>query len=328
MNYNPNYDPTTAPLALKPTSNGPWIMAFLALAGAAGGRLLAAPGTPARPRRTRRRRRRRAQAAEAEKTELAQKVEKLETEKTELATAKEELSKDVQAKTGELEQLKGTYDKLEDKMKDEIAKGDIRLSQSGGKLRVDLVDKILFDSGEAVISKRGEGVLSRVGAVLAAMDDKQIQVSGHTDSNPISEKLAPQFPTNWELSVSRAVNVVRFLEEKASVPAKNLTATGYGQYHPIASNKSAAGRARNRRIEILLTPSLDPKAIAKSKLRVAEAEAQAKADAKEPKEIKETKETKVAKADAPSKSSKPAKASKEPSPKAKSAKSSSSKHHH
>ena len=106
-------------------------------------------------------------------------------------------------------------------MKDEIAKGDIRLSQSGGKLRVDLVDKILFDSGEAVISKRGEGVLARVGAVLATIDDKQIQVSGHTDSNPISEKLAAQFPTNWELSVARAINVVRFLEEKASVPAKN-----------------------------------------------------------------------------------------------------------
>ena len=326
MNYNPNFDPTTAPLALKPKSNGPWIVAFLALAGAgAGGYMLYQGRQHAREDATAATQR--AQAAEAEKTELAQKVEKLESEKTELATAKEELSKDVQAKTGELEQLKGTYDKLEDKMKDEIAKGDIRLSQSGGKLRVDLVDKILFDSGEAVISKRGEGVLSRVGAVLAAMDDKQIQVSGHTDSNPISEKLTPQFPTNWELSVSRAVNVVRFLEEKASVPAKNLTATGYGQYHPIASNKSAAGRARNRRIEILLTPSLDPKAIAKSKLRVAEAEAQAKADAKEPKEIKETKETKVAKADAPSKSAKPAKASKEPSPKAKSAKSSSSKHH-
>jgi chemotaxis protein MotB len=176
--------------------------------------------------------------------------------------------------------LKGTYDKLEEKMKDEIDKGDIRLSQSGGKLRVDLVDKILFDSGEAVISKRGEGVLSRVGGVLATMDDKQIQVSGHTDSNPISEKLAPQFPTNWELSVTRAVNVVRFLEEKANVPAKNLIATGYGQHHPIASNKSAAGRARNRRIEILLTPSLDPKAMAKSKLRAAEAEALAQADTK------------------------------------------------
>jgi len=306
MTYNPHFDPSSAPMALKPRSNGPWVVAFLALAGAAAGGYYLHQGRQ-HARQDATEATQRAQAAEAAKTELASKVEKLESEKAELAKDKDELSKDVQAKTGELEQLKGTYDKLEDKMKDEIAKGDIRLSQSGGRLRVDLVDKILFDSGEAVISKRGEGVLSRVGGVLATMDDKQIQVSGHTDSNPISEKLTTQFPTNWELSVSRAVNVVRFLQEKANVPAKNLIATGYGQYHPIASNKSAAGRARNRRIEILLTPSLDPKAIAKSKLRVAEAEAQAKADTKpEP----------------PAKASKPAKA-KESAPKPKQAKSSS-----
>jgi chemotaxis protein MotB len=326
MNYNPNFDPTTAPLALKQRSNGPWFVAFLALAGAAGGGYYLHQGRQ-HAREDAAAATQRAQAAEEAKTELTTKIEKLETEKTELATAKEELSKDVQAKTGELEQLKGTYNQLEDKIKDEIAKGDIKLSQSGGRLRVDLVDKILFDSGEAVISKRGEGVLSRVGAVLAAMDDKQIQVSGHTDSNPISEKLATQFPTNWELSVSRAVNVVRFLEEKANVPAKNLIATGYGQYHPIASNKSAAGRARNRRIEILLTPSLDPKAIAKSKLR--EAEAQAKADAEanptDEKEYKAPKETKLAKADLPAKTSKPSKPSKskDAAPKSKQAKSSS-----
>ena len=330
MNYNPNYDPSTAPLALKQRSNGPWIVAFLA-AAAAGvggywlhqGRLNARQDAAAATQR--------AQAAEEAKTELTAKVEKLESEKAELSTAKDELSKDVQAKTGELEQLKGTYNQLEEKMKDEISKGDIRLSQSGGKLRVDMVDKILFDSGEAVISKRGEGVLARVGAVLATMDDKQIQVSGHTDSNPISEKLATQFPTNWELSVTRAVNVVRFLEEKASVPPKNLTATGYGQYHPIASNKSAAGRARNRRIEILLTPSLAPKAIAKSKLKEAEAEAQAKADAKGETPAKthakaDAKEETPAKSSKASKSSKPAKAkevavaSKQAKPQAKSSK--------
>jgi chemotaxis protein MotB len=283
MNYNPNYDPTTAQLALKPRSNGPWIMAFLALAGAGAGGYWLHQGRQ-HARQDAAAATQRAQAIEAEKAELAQKVDKLESEKTELASAKEELAKDVQAKTGELAALKGTYDNLQEKMKDEIAKGDIRLSQSGGRLRVDLVDKILFDSGEAVISKRGEGVLSRVGAVLATVDDKQIQVSGHTDSNPISEKLAAQFPTNWELSVSRAVNVVRFLEEKANVPATNMIASGYGQHHPIASNRSAAGRARNRRIEILLTPSLDPKAMAKSKLKAAEAEALAKAETKpEPK---------------------------------------------
>ena len=328
MNFNPNYDPSTAPLALKQRSNGPWIVAFLAAAGAGVGGYWLHQGRQ-NARQDAAAATQRAQAAEEAKTDLTAKVEKLETEKAELTTAKDELSTDVQAKTGELEQLKGTYNQLEEKMKDEISKGDIRLSQSGGKLRVDMVDKILFDSGEAVISKRGEGVLARVGAVLATMDDKQIQVSGHTDSNPISDKLATQFPTNWELSVTRAVNVVRFLEEKASVPPKNLTATGYGQYHPIASNKSAAGRARNRRIEILLTPSLDPKAIAKSKLREAEAEAQAKADTKDAqdaKAAKDAKETKVAKADPPSskssKASKPSK-TKESAPKSKQAKASS-----
>jgi len=325
MNFNPNYDPTTAPLALKQRSNGPWVVAFLAAAGAGVGGYWLHQGRE-HARQDAAAATQRAQAAEESKTELAQKVEKLESEKTELTTAKEELSKDVQAKTGELEQLKGTYNQLEEKMKDEIAKGDIRLSQSGGKLRVDMVDKILFDSGEAVISKRGEEVLARVGAVLASMDDKQIQVSGHTDSNPISEKLATQFPTNWELSVTRAVNVVRFLEEKANVPPKNLTATGYGQYHPIASNKSAAGRARNRRIEILLTPSLAPKAIAKSKLKEAEAEAQAKADAKA--ETPTKAEAKKTEASAKSsKARKPSKAkSKEVAVASKTAKT-SSKHH-
>jgi chemotaxis protein MotB len=206
-------------------------------------------------------------AATATQKELTDKVEKLEGEKAELATAKEELSKEVAAKSGELAELKGTYDKLEDKMKDEIAKGDISLSQDGGRLRVGLVDKILFDSGEAEISKRGEEVLARVGAVLAAIDDKQIQVSGHTDNQRvIGEKLLSQFPTNWELSSARAVNVVRFLSEKANVPAQRLVASGYADLHPIASNKTPAGRARNRRIEILLTPLLDPKRIALSKL--------------------------------------------------------------
>ena len=279
MSYNPNYDPT---LSIKPRSSAPWVLAFAALAGAAGGGYWLYQGRQ-NARQDVMAATQRAEAAEAEKTELSQKVEKLETEKTELASAKEELAKDVQAKAGELEaktgelaQLKGTFDNLQEKMKDEISKGDIRLSQSGGRLRVDLVDKILFDSGEAVVSKRGEGVLGRVGAVLATVEDKQIQVSGHTDSNPISEKLTTQWPTNWELSVARAVNVVRFLEEKAGVPPKTLLASGYGQHHPIASNKNAHGRARNRRIEILLTPSLAPKAMGKEKLKLAQAEAKDK----------------------------------------------------
>jgi chemotaxis protein MotB len=264
-------DPNLA-RALKPPSQAPWILLVLGLAGAGGGAAwmyneLGKAKTAAAAAETT------AKAAEAKRAELAplpEKLEKLEAENSELKTAKEALTRDVEAKTGELAELKGTADKLQAQMKDEIARGDIRLTESGGRLRVDLVDKILFESGEATISKRGEGVLARVGAVLASInngtDDKTIQVSGHTDNLPLGEKLTTQFPTNWELSAARAVTVVRFLVEKASVPPQRLVASGYGEWSPVASNKTPSGRARNRRIEILLTPALAPKLIARAKL--------------------------------------------------------------
>jgi chemotaxis protein MotB len=273
-------DPNLA-RALKPPSQAPWVLMFLTLAGAGAGGAwmwgeMGKTKTAAAEAATR------ATAAEAKRAELAPKVEKLEADNAELTTAKEVLTRDVEAKTGELAQLKGTADKLQAQMKDEIARGDIRLTESGGKLRVDLVDKILFDSGEAQISKRGEGVLARVGAVLAQIDDKTIQVSGHTDNLPLGEKLTAQFPTNWELSAARAVNVVRFLAEKASVPPQRLLASAYGEWSPIASNKSTSGRARNRRIEILLTPALAPKLIGRAKLKEAAAKGDAKGQAKAP----------------------------------------------
>lgn len=192
------------------------------------------------------------------RTDLEKRVAELEHETADLTALNNRLSSDVQSKDEELAKLKVTYDALEQKMKAEIGAGDIRLTNVGGRLQVDLVDKILFDSGDATISKRGEEVLSRVGQVLATIRDKQIQVSGHTDTQRISEKIAAQFPTNWELSVARATNVTRFLQEKAGVPSPLLVASGYGEFHPVASNATPQGRARNRRIEILLTPIIQP----------------------------------------------------------------------
>jgi chemotaxis protein MotB len=208
-------------------------------------------------------------AAKAKAAELEAQKAQLEADKESLEAAKAELSKSVEAKEGELSQLKGTYDSFREKMKDEIARGDIDLEQTGGKLRVGLVDKILFDPGEAEISKRGEGVLARVAEALASIPDKQIQVSGHTDKMPINSKLVEKYPTNWELSTARATQVVRFLAEKAVVPPQRLVASGYGEFHPIANNKTPTGRARNRRIEILLTPMLAPRTVSKSKLMAA-----------------------------------------------------------
>lgn len=200
----------------------------------------------------------RAEAAAREQAGLKASLERLERENGELIERKTQLSLDVAAKEEELARLKSTFDQLEERMKEEIRQGEIKLTQIGGRLQVDLVDKILFNSGEATISKRGEEVLARVGAVLATIDDKQVQVSGHTDDAPPTEKIADRFPTNWELSAARAINVVRFLQEQAKVPGKRLVASGHGQYRPVATNASAVGRARNRRIEILLIPLIEP----------------------------------------------------------------------
>jgi chemotaxis protein MotB len=205
----------------------------------------------------------RAKAAEQAKKDLEDKLAALDSEKSQLSTQLNQLSTErdqlnqvVQEKDAELARLKATYQDLEEKMKSEIADGEIRLSQAEGRIQVDMVDKILFDSGEANITERGAGVLARLGAVLVGVEGRTIQVSGHTDDSPPSQRLAATFPTNWELSVARAVNVVRFLQEKAKVPSRRLVAAGYGETHPVASNATPKGRARNRRIEILLIPEL------------------------------------------------------------------------
>ncbi|HZI14428.1 MAG TPA: OmpA family protein [Myxococcus sp.] len=188
-------------------------------------------------------------AADAERAWLA-------AEKDALSTEKAQLTQTVQEQEAELAKLKATYEDLEDKMKAEIAEGAIKLSQNEGRIQVDLVDKVLFDSGDASISARGQGVLKRLGGVLSKVEDKSIQVSGHTDDSPPSQKLQATFPTNWELSVARAVNVVRFLQDSGGVPARRLVAAGYGEMRPVSGNATPQGRARNRRIEILLMPDL------------------------------------------------------------------------
>jgi chemotaxis protein MotB len=203
-------------------------------------------------------------AAKDHIAEQDKRIEQLQAEKEALETAKAELAKSMQTKEGQLSEAQGSFKSFQEKMKDEIARGEIDLEETGGKLRVGVVDKILFDAGEAEISKRGEEVLARVAEALVEIPDKQIQVSGHTDRTPISGKLATQFPSNWELSAARAVHVVRFLAEKAKVPPERLVASGYGEFHPVASNKTSASRAKNRRIEILLTPMFAP--VPKAKL--------------------------------------------------------------
>jgi chemotaxis protein MotB len=157
-------------------------------------------------------------------------------------------------KDEEISRLRGTYDTMVKSLESEIAKGEVKVKQIRDRLSVQMVEKILFDSGKAEIRTQGMEVLAKVATVLRSVKDKQIRIEGYTDSVPIGAGLRPQFATNWELSTQRASTVVRFLQEKGSLDGKNLSAVGYGPFRPIASNETPEGRAENRRIEIVLTP--------------------------------------------------------------------------
>lgn len=158
-----------------------------------------------------------------------------------------------QAKDEEVKRTSKTYEELLSSMKNEIAKGQVTISELKGKLTLNMVDAILFDSGKAEVKNEGLEVLQRVIEILKGVKDKSIRIEGHTDNVQIRGALAQRFPTNWELSAARAINVTRHLQSQGIDPTI-LSAVAYGEYKPVASNDSEEGRAKNRRIEIILVP--------------------------------------------------------------------------
>lgn len=143
---------------------------------------------------------------------------------------------------------------LEKEMRKALESKDVTISELQGKLTVNILDRILFDSGEAVLKSEGETVLQKLATVLAQYPNRQIHVIGHTDNVPIRASARNRFASNWELSTARATAAVRFLQEKAGVNPMRLGAVGYGEFHPLADNTTAEGRARNRRIAIVVLP--------------------------------------------------------------------------
>lgn len=173
--------------------------------------------------------------------------------KTEIAGLSSERSKAIEEKEKAISELRKTHDNLIKELNEEIKKGEIAVTQLRDKLSLSMVDKILFDSGSADVKKEGKKVLDRVIEILKKVADKQIRIEGYTDNVPISLRLAKKFPTNWELSNTRATNVVRYLQEKGIDP-KLLSSSGYSEYKPMDTNDTEEGRAKNRRIEIVLIP--------------------------------------------------------------------------
>ncbi len=194
------------------------------------------------------------------KAALDERTAELNRQKDESAALKtkiEQLDAELSTKSQQSEILAEktkTYDDLVGKMRSEIEQGKVKITELENKLTVNLVDKVLFSSGEASLNEEGKATLLKVSEVLRGVTDKTIQVEGHTDNVPIIGGLAKRFPTNWELSTERATTVVRFLVEEGKMNPENISAAGYSFYRPIADNATPEGKSQNRRIEIVLIP--------------------------------------------------------------------------
>lgn len=168
--------------------------------------------------------------------------------------------------TNEISQLQRERDavgerarSLEDEMRQDLESKDVTISKLQGKLTVTIVDRVMFDSGEAVLKPDGAAVIQKIADLLTSHPELNIHVVGHTDNVPIRSGIHGRFASNWELSASRALAAVHYLVEKAGIDPRRVGAVGYGEFRPIADNSTAEGRAKNRRIAItILSEELTP----------------------------------------------------------------------
>ncbi|MDT0677738.1 OmpA family protein [Autumnicola musiva] len=193
--------------------------------------------------------------------QLEEKESTLAAEQTRL----EKLQKDLQARSRRIDELEGLIAAKDAKMnalKNAISKAltnfegkGLTVEQRNGKVYVSMENKLLFDSGSWAVNAEGRKAVQQLGQVLAQNQDIAVLIEGHTDNVPYGG--SGQLKDNWDLSTKRATAIVQILKENNNIDPQNLTAAGRGEYAPVASNDTAEGRAKNRRIEVILTPKLD-----------------------------------------------------------------------
>ncbi|HEY1555070.1 MAG TPA: OmpA family protein [Kofleriaceae bacterium] len=186
---------------------------------------------------------------------LGQNVDGLVKEKAQLAVA----MADTNARLEELRKQKAAADARAAQYRAVVARlramidsGQLKVAIRDGKMIIALPNDILFESGRTDVKLDGKAALAKVALALAPINDRSFLVAGHTDNVPIRTDL---FPSNWELSTRRAVEVVHFLVAQGMNP-KLLAAAGYGEFDPVAPNDTTEHRAQNRRIEIVLQPNI------------------------------------------------------------------------
>lgn len=167
-----------------------------------------------------------------------------------------------EARLKEVEDILRKRDAATNALKEKLQKALLGFQQSGlavdirnGKVYVSLTDKLLFPSGSIVIDEKGKQVLAELAKVLKTQPEINVSVEGHTDNQRVLN--LGQIKDNWDLSVLRATSVVRFLTDEQRIESNRITATGKGEYQPIATGNTPEVRSRNRRIEIVLSPKLD-----------------------------------------------------------------------
>ena len=151
----------------------------------------------------------------------------------------------------ELLKLKEAYAALEESLSQEIGEEQVSLGIEEKGLVITFVDSVLFDSGKAKLRREASEALDKVASVCRGIvADREVGIEGHTDNQPIKYS---GWKSNWELSIARATSVLHYLTEKGISPER-LSATGFGEYRPVATNKTVKDRQKNRRVEIVILP--------------------------------------------------------------------------
>jgi chemotaxis protein MotB len=194
-------------------------------------------------------------------TQLEEKENKLRNEQARL----EKLQKDLASRSKRIDELEGLIAAKDAKMnalKTAVSNAltnfegkGLTVEQRNGKVYVSMENKLLFSSGSWAVNAEGKKAVQQLGAVLALNPDIAVLIEGHTDNVPYGG--TGQLTDNWDLSTKRATSIVQILRENSGIDPFNLTAAGRGEYSPVTTNATAEGKAKNRRIEVILTPKLD-----------------------------------------------------------------------
>jgi chemotaxis protein MotB len=178
----------------------------------------------------------------------------------ELSSSKEQMAEQ-QRKLQQLQSLinqqRNNTEALRKKISDALlsfSSSELSVSMKNGKVYVSMQESLLFPSGSATVNQKGRDALARVAGVLNINPDINVEIEGHTDSIPIKNKM---YVDNWALSTARATAIARVMIDEYVVDPARITASGRGEYDPIAPNTTPEGRGQNRRTEIILEPKLD-----------------------------------------------------------------------